>query len=208
MSGHPACSYCLCGAPTQRPPDKSVHMAGYSREDPVDLEFCEMVMVGLMLCHRRFIWMSKQYVPAVFFYSGLYRSTSLSDIHLTTLAWYNTPYTPGVLSPRSSFTGRKRLEIFLGGRPTHLMLCLASIPLGRPYVVRTYGRRATEVGLLLLRLVGSNGQNKGPSYLSDTIPVFPQRCLEDLHDAPRLTEQLVYWKDGDVIQGSGRVLCG
>jgi len=33
---------------SNRPPDKSVHMAGYSREDPGDLEFCEMVMVGLM----------------------------------------------------------------------------------------------------------------------------------------------------------------
>jgi len=36
-------------------------------------------------------------------------------------------YTPGVFSPRSSFTGRRKLAIFLGGRPTDLMLCLDSI---------------------------------------------------------------------------------
>ena len=38
--------------------------------------------------------------------------------------------TLSVLRPRSSVTGRRRLEIFLGGRPTHLM-CLANILLSR-----------------------------------------------------------------------------
>jgi hypothetical protein len=55
-------------------------------------------------------------------------------------------YTPGVLSPRSSFTGRRRLEIFLGGKPT-LLMCSASITLRQRCVVWTYGRRVTEVGL-------------------------------------------------------------
>jgi hypothetical protein len=32
-------------------------------------------------------------------------------------------YTPCVLSPRSSLTGRRKLDIFLEGRPTDLMLC-------------------------------------------------------------------------------------
>jgi hypothetical protein len=40
-------------------------------------------------------------------------------------------YTPGVLRPRSSFTGQRKLAIFLSGRPTHLMLCLDSIRLKR-----------------------------------------------------------------------------
>jgi hypothetical protein len=53
-------------------------------------------------------------------------------------------YTPGDLSPRSSFTGRTKLDIFLGGKPK-LLMCLASMLLRRPYVVWTYGRRATEV---------------------------------------------------------------
>jgi hypothetical protein len=55
--------------------------------------------------------------------------------------------TLGVLRPRSSITGRRELEICLGGSPTHLILCLANILLSRPYVVWTNGRRANEVGL-------------------------------------------------------------
>jgi hypothetical protein len=56
------------------------------------------------------------------------------------------PYTPGVFSPRLSFTGRRKLAIFLGGKPTDLMLCLDSTRLMRLKVVLTKGRRATEVG--------------------------------------------------------------
>jgi hypothetical protein len=58
-------------------------------------------------------------------------------------------YTPGVLGPISSFTGRMKPEIVLGGKPTLLMLCLPSILLRWPHVVWTYGRRVTEVGLSL-----------------------------------------------------------
>jgi len=42
------------------------------------------------------------------------------------------------------------LNIFLGGRATLLMLCLASILLSRPYVVWVYGMYAVEVGLSLV----------------------------------------------------------
>jgi hypothetical protein len=45
--------------------------------------------------------------------------------------------------------GWRKLEIFLSGKPTLLMLRLVSILLKRPYVVWTYGRRVTEVGLSL-----------------------------------------------------------
>ena len=60
-------------------PYKSVHIAGYSREDPGVSEFYEMIVDAPMFCHRRFVWMSK-YVPVEFFYSGLYISKSLSDV--------------------------------------------------------------------------------------------------------------------------------
>ena len=43
-------------------------------------------MVEPMLNHCQFVWMSKPYAHTVLFYSGLYRSTTLSDVHLTTLA--------------------------------------------------------------------------------------------------------------------------
>jgi hypothetical protein len=36
-------------------------------------------------------------------------------------------YTPGVLNPNASLTGGRWLNIFLGGRATLLMLCLARI---------------------------------------------------------------------------------
>lgn len=65
--------------------DKSVHIAGYSREDPGVSEYNEMDMDELMFCHRRFVWMSKLYVTVEFFYSGLYR---LSDVPLTTFTRY------------------------------------------------------------------------------------------------------------------------
>jgi len=68
-----------------RLPDESVHVTGYSREDLGVLEFYEMVVVEPMFCHRHFVCISKPYVSLVLCYSGFYRSTSLSDVHLTTL---------------------------------------------------------------------------------------------------------------------------
>jgi hypothetical protein len=75
---------------------------------------------------------------------GLYRSTSLSDVYLTTLAGY-------AVNPRSS-----KSQVVLhrttetGDLPKRqansFNVCLASILLGRPYVVRTYGRKANKVG--------------------------------------------------------------
>jgi hypothetical protein len=47
-----------------------------------------MATVEPTFCHRRFVWMSKPYVPVVLLYSNLLRSTSLSDLHLTTHAGY------------------------------------------------------------------------------------------------------------------------
>jgi hypothetical protein len=55
-------------------------------------------------------------------------------------------YTPGVLSSRSSLTGRRKLDIFLGGRPTDLMLCQASTLLMRFNIDPTQGRKVTESG--------------------------------------------------------------
>jgi len=48
-----------------------------------------MATVEPMCSHRRFVWMSKPYVPGVLLYSSLLRSTSLSDVHLTTHTGYN-----------------------------------------------------------------------------------------------------------------------
>jgi hypothetical protein len=90
------------------------------------------------------VWMSKPYVPAVLSYCGLYRTSSLSDVHLTTLAGYAVI----TLSPQSQVV----LHRTKGTAPlprqqaNALMLCLANCLLSLPYVVWTYRRRATEVG--------------------------------------------------------------
>jgi NADH:ubiquinone oxidoreductase subunit H len=67
---------------------KSFRMARYSREGPGVLEFYEMVMVEPMLSYCQFVWMSKPYAHMVLFYSDLYRSTTLSIVHMTTLTRY------------------------------------------------------------------------------------------------------------------------
>jgi hypothetical protein len=52
------------------------------------------------------------------------------------------------LSPRWSLTGRRRLNNFMWGKPTDLMLCRASTLLIRLNTVPTKGRKATEWGSL------------------------------------------------------------
>jgi hypothetical protein len=89
--------------------------------------------------------MSKLYVPVILFYSGLDGSTSLSDVHLATR------------TGDSIHTWSTQLQIVLYrmeeagylfvGKPTLLVLCLANMLLRWLYVVWTYGRRVTEVGL-------------------------------------------------------------
>ena len=49
-------------------PDESTHVARYCGEDPAFLELCEMVMVELTFCHRRYIWLPKRYVLVVLFF--------------------------------------------------------------------------------------------------------------------------------------------
>ena len=53
---------------------------------------------------------------------------------------------PGVLNPSASLTGGRKLNIFLGGRTTLLILFLASILLSRPYVVWVYSIQSVTGG--------------------------------------------------------------
>ena len=68
--------------------DKSVHVTGFGREDLSVVEVNEEIIVEPMFRHRRFVWVSKLYVPVVLLYSGLNRLTSLSDVLLTTFTGY------------------------------------------------------------------------------------------------------------------------
>jgi len=60
-----------------RLPEKSVHAAGFGRQNLGVLEFKVVIMVETMLRHRQFVCLSKPYVPVVLIKSGLNGSTSL-----------------------------------------------------------------------------------------------------------------------------------
>ena len=75
-------------------------------------------------------------------------------------------------------------------------------------------KKSDRVGLIC-RLCSSNLRVEGTSYLYDTTTIFPESGLEELGlimkaslVTPRSKERCVYWKDGDVIQGSSRGWCG
>ena len=193
-------------------PDESAHVARYYIEDPAFLERYEMDVVDLTFCHRRSIWISKRYVLVVLLYCGLCRPTTLSDIHLATLikcavhSW--SPQSQLVLH-RTEEAGefRKRQANY-----TDVMLMKHSAD---PAVCRLDIWKKSDRGSLVSRLCGSNLRVEGTSYLYDTTTIFPESGLEELelimkasHVTLRLKERRVYWRDGDVIQGSSRGWCG
>jgi len=70
-----------------------------------------------------------------------------------------------------SFTGWRKLKIFLGSRSALLQLCLAAILLRQLCVVWTYGRRLPELGLYLLK----------------NVPVFLESGHEEFHSLWRIS---------------------
>ena len=152
-------------------PDNLFHIARYSREDPGVYEFNDMVMVEHIFCHCQFVWTSNPYVPLVPFYSGLYRSDSLSDVHLTTLAGYAVnPCHPRfqVVLHRAKETGdlpRQQANTFnvvFGQCSAELAICHLNV-----------WKKSNRDGLLF-QLGGFNCQVEGPLYLFDIITIFPE----------------------------------
>jgi hypothetical protein len=88
--------------------------------------------------------MSQMNVSVELLDPGINGTASLPNVNFTTFAGYAVH--AWSFQSWSSFIGRWKLEIFLSGRPTDLMLCLDSILLMRLKVVLTNGRRPTEVG--------------------------------------------------------------
>jgi hypothetical protein len=80
----------------------------------------------------------KIWCPAVVF---LKESTDAKLIHISETT---TLYMPGVLSPKPSFTGRRKLGIILWRGATDLILCLDSSLLMCLKVVLMKGRKATH----------------------------------------------------------------
>jgi hypothetical protein len=116
-------------------PNKLFQIAGYSKKDPGIFEFNDVVMVELMFCHHQFVWTSKPYVPVVPSFSDLYRSTSLSDVHVTTLAGHavnpQCPHSKVVLH-RTNETGdlwqqANTFNVVFGQHFSELIICCLDI---------------------------------------------------------------------------------
>jgi hypothetical protein len=102
-----------------------------------------MSQFDAVLRHVSLIWMIETVMPMVLLDRYLNRTTSPFNVSLTTLA--GMLYTPGVFNPRSPLTGRKKLEIFLRGRPAGLT-CLNRTLLMCLKVLPTEGRNASVAG--------------------------------------------------------------
>jgi hypothetical protein len=90
--------------------------------------------------------MSQMNVSVVLLDPGVNGTASLPNVILTTFAEYAVHARS--FQSQVSFTGGRKLAIFLGVRPTDLMLCPDSIRLMRLKVVLTKGRRGDRSGLL------------------------------------------------------------
>ena len=199
-------------------PDKLFHTARYSREDPGVFEFNDMVMVEPIFCHCQFVWTSKPCMPVVPFHSGQYRSDSLSNVHLTTLAGYAV----NSRHPRFQVVFHRMKET--GGLPRQQ---------GNTFNV-VFGQHSAELavchlnmwkksnrGGLPFQLGGFNCQVEGPLCLFDTVTIFPENGFGELSNlswrlslsqralsvCTNIERIAIYWRYDDVSQGSGRGYC-
>jgi hypothetical protein len=119
-------------------PDKSVHIARFGREGLGVLEVNELIIVQPTFHHHQFFWVSKLYVPVVLLYSGLNRLPTLSAVHLITLKGYAVhPWGP-------------QLQVVLDWTEVrYLPKQQTNILLRQPYVIWTYDRKVTKMGLSL-----------------------------------------------------------
>jgi hypothetical protein len=117
-------------------------VSGLGGEDSGVLELNAVAQVDAVLGHGEIVWKLQTDVALVLLDPGFDGTAGLTDVDLTTLAGHAVH----PRSPRSSFTGQRKLGIFFGGRPTDLMLCLDSSLLMRLRVVLMKGRKATKAG--------------------------------------------------------------
>ena len=161
-----------------------------------------MVIVKHVFRDRLFVLMSKTHAPVVLFYSGVYTSTSLSDVHLTTFTVYvvyrRHPHFRAFLrrtKETGEFPRRQTITFEVFGR--HYA--------ESAYVVWTYGRRATEMELSLgfdVLTAGLRARRTIFIFLESDLEKLPThhgdfRChKEPWLSAPSLKERLVFWRDG------------
>ena len=141
-----------------------------------------MVMVEHLFCRHRFVRLPKPYVLVVLLYSGLYRSTTLSDVGLATLAGYAV----NPRSPQSHIVLQSTKEF--GDLPRRQAITFNVV----------FGQHSAEPAIshldikndrggLLFLLGGSNRRVEGLSYLFDTITIFPKSGFEEPNSSWRLS---------------------
>jgi hypothetical protein len=121
--------------------------------------------------HSRFVWMSKPHVSVVLIYFGSHRSTSLSYVNLATL----TGYAAYPRSPQSQVVLHRTKE---AGDLPRLQANTFDVLFGRHSAESTVSllhiwKKSDRSGLVF-RLGGSNHEVEDPSYLFDTVTVFPK----------------------------------
>ena len=138
------------------------------------MEFNDIVMVEHLFCRRRFVKFPKSYVPVVLVYSSLYRSTTLSDVDLTTLAGY-------AVNPRSPESHVVLYRTKDSGDLPRRQAITFNVVFGQHSAEPAVSRLdiTSDRGWLLFLLGGSNRRVVGPSYLFDTITIFPKSGFEE-----------------------------
>jgi len=95
-----------------------------------------MFLVEMQLCASGLVKLPKTDVPVVFFYHGLYRSTLLSNVDLTTFAI------------DAIHTWKPQFQVlFQRAKPILLLLCLDSILLISFKVIWMYSGKVTTVDI-------------------------------------------------------------
>ena len=123
-------------------------------------------------------------MPVVLLYSGLCRTTTLSDVDLTTLAGYAV----NSQSHQSQVVLHRRKES--GDLPSRQAITFNGVfgqHSAEPAVSRLDIRKKSDRGGLLFLLGGSNRRVEGPSYLFDTITIFHKSGFEEPNSSPRLS---------------------
>jgi hypothetical protein len=102
-------------------PNDTIHVLGLSGEDGGIMKLGVVSLVDAVFSHGRLVLLFKTDVPLMLLQPRFHGTACLPNVDLAALTG-DSVYI-GVLSPRLSLTGRRKLDIFLGGRPTDVMFC-------------------------------------------------------------------------------------
>jgi hypothetical protein len=159
----------------------SVHGPTWPRGEPRCIVMWLRLPMYLDLAERMVVWCSWKQSPKLIFFSGTADLSGCSrrmchwcSFNLVVIGPPSCPmlYASGVFSHRSPLTDRSELDIFLGGKPTDLMLCRDStILIGRISIRHTAGKR---LNLAFRRTRQFSWRAEGPENLPVGVKVLPE----------------------------------